>query len=100
MRFANSPLDHKHEVLRCGAYSHLWNLFLGNACEEAARLAEPATLGWWGVANIPRLKVAGGAIRIEIQDAFARQRAIARAILPDFLAGCEHHGVGFARGLA
>jgi hypothetical protein len=68
-------------------------LLLRNACEEAARLAELAPLGWWGIANITRLKLARGTIGIEIQDTFAWQRAIARAILPNLLAGCEHHGV-------
>ena len=85
--------DHKHEVSRGGAYRHFRNFLLGNAREETARLAELTPLGWWGNAEIAGLKLAGGAIRIEIQDTFARQRAIAGAILPNLLACCEHHGV-------
>ena len=51
-------LDHKHEVLRRGGQSHVRDLLLGNAGEEAARLAQPAPLGWWGGANITRLQLA------------------------------------------
>src|ERR1017187_193734 len=69
------------------------NLLLGNAGEEAARLAEPASLRWRSLANITQLKLARGAVRIEVQDPFALQRAIARAILPNLLAGCKHHVV-------
>ena len=59
---------------------------------RTSRRASPA----WVVGRCrrsPGLKLAGGAIGIEIQDAFARQRAIAGAILPNLLAGCEHHEV-------
>jgi len=86
-------LDYKHEVLRRHAHSHFRRSLLGNANEEAARLAELAPLGWWGGADIARLKLAGGAIRIEVQYPFAWQRAVARAILSYLLAGCKHHCV-------
>ena len=86
-------LDRKHEVLQCWRVRYFGNRLFGNAYEEAARLAEPTPLGWWGGANITRLKLAGSTIRVEIQNPFARQRSIAGAILPNLLAGCEHHGV-------
>jgi hypothetical protein len=66
-------------------------LLFWNACEEAAPFTESAPLGRWGLAEITRLKLSGGAIDIEIQDPFSRQ--IAEAVLPNFLAGCEHHRV-------
>jgi len=68
-------------------------LLLGNACEEAALLAESAPLGRRGLAEITRLKLGGGAIRTEVQNSFSREIVIAGAVLPDFLAGCEHHRV-------
>jgi hypothetical protein len=83
----------RHEALRFQAYRHFRKLFLGNTCEEAALLAKPAPLGWRDLAKITGLKLAGGAICIEIQDPFAWQRTIAGAVLSDFLASCEHHGV-------
>src|ERR1019366_4693890 len=79
-RMSRRDLDHKHEVLRRRAYRQFRRLLLGNAREEAARLAEPAPLGWRSFAEITRLKLAGGAIRIEVQYPFAGQRAIAGAI--------------------
>ena len=84
---------HKHEVLRRGGYRHFRKLFLRNTCEEAALLAESAPLGWWSFSEITRLKLAGGAIGIEIQDPFSRQRTIAGVVLSNLLAGCEHHRV-------
>jgi hypothetical protein len=65
--------DHKHEVLRRGANRPVEGLLFGNAGEEAARPAERTTLGWWSLAKITRLELAGGAICIEIQDPFAWQ---------------------------
>ena len=73
--------DHHDEVLRRGAYRQFRKLFLGNTSEEAALRTQPAPLGWWGLAEITRFKLAGGAIGIEIQDPFAWQRAIARQYL-------------------
>jgi hypothetical protein len=68
-------------------------LLFGNTREEAALLAEPAPLGWRGLAEIARLELGGGTIRTEVQDPFSWQRAIEGAILTNFLAGGEHHGV-------
>src|SRR5580704_10556030 len=65
----------------------------GKPGEEAACLAEPASLRWRCGTNITRLELATGAICIEIQNTFAWQRAMAGAILPILLAGCKHHVV-------
>ena len=86
-------LDYEHEVLQHRACRQFKRLLLGDACVEAARLAELAPLGWWGGANITWLKLAGDAIRIEIQYSFSRQGAIAGAVPTYFLAGCKDHVV-------
>jgi hypothetical protein len=39
MRAKRCVSDHKYEVLRCGANRYFRNWLLGDACEEAARLA-------------------------------------------------------------
>ena len=78
---------------RWSGYRDSSDLILGLAQEEAALVTEFASLGWWGLAEITRLKLAGSAIRIEIQDPFAWQRTIAGAVLSNLLAGCEHHRV-------
>jgi len=85
--------DRRHEVLRRWAHRHFKRLLLGNADEEAARLAEFAPLGWWSFAEITGVELTGVAIRAEIQNPFARQRAIAGAVPPNFLAGCEDYHV-------
>ena len=85
--------DHKHEVLRRRACRRFRKSFLGSACDEAALLAESAPLGRRGVAKIPRLELARRAIGTEVENPLAREIAIPGAVLPNFLAGCEHHSV-------
>jgi hypothetical protein len=106
MQRINGPgLDHTYEVSRSCAYRRFRKLFLGNTCEEAAFLAEPAPLGRRGFAEITRLKLGGGAIRTEVQDPFSRQIVIAGAVLPNLLAGSikgdvkRNHGVTIAEHL-
>jgi hypothetical protein len=68
-------------------------LFLGLTQEEAALMAKPASLGLWWLAQITGFELPGGAISAEIENAFTRKVPIPGAVLANFLACGEHHGV-------
>jgi hypothetical protein len=68
-------------------------LFLGLPQVEAALLTEPAALWSWWLAPITCLQLPRGAIRTEVENSFTLEITIPGAVLADFLACGEHHGV-------
>ena len=81
------------QSLECLVDRRFGDLFLGLAQEEAALLTKPATFWLWWRAQIAGFELPGGTIRAEVENALTREIAILGAVLADFLARGEDHGV-------
>jgi hypothetical protein len=68
-------------------------LILGLTQEKAALVTEFASLGLWWLAQITRLQLPRSTIRGEVENSFTLEITIPGAVLADFLAGGENHGV-------